>query len=391
MQQFDVVVLGAGMVGAAVALGFARKSFNVAIVEPNMPAAFNPSSTPDLRVSAISLASESLLSALGVWDSIAAMRVHPYRRLAVWEDESSFTEFDASDSSGEAHSRMGHMVENRVIQLGIHQALSESKNVHWFNHYHGLNEDTGELTLNDDIAAKAQLVIVAEGAQSSARQNAGIATQGWQYRQSVLSITVKCHHDEHQQKESDLTWQRFVSGCPKAFLPLFDDYAALIWYDQIPVIQRLTQLSNNELKKRIISAFPERLPDFDIVETGAFPITRMHAQRYFKGRMVLVGDSAHTINPLAGQGVNLGFKDVEALLKHVTQVEDASLLQSQLLAYEQSRKPQNLLMMSTMDAIYNVFASDALPLKFARNVGLKLANNMGWAKDKVMRYAMGLN
>lgn len=395
MQQFDVVVLGAGMVGAAAALGFARKGLNVAIVEPYMPKPYDAEQVPDLRVSAISLASENLLRSLGAWENIEKMRVHPYRRLAVWEDEGSRTEFDARDCD---HDHMGYMVENRIIQLGIHKALKQQEKVTWFKSYQNLSPETGELTLNENLPVTANLIVVAEGAQSQARQGAGIATTGWQYRQSVLSVTVKCHGSANTQVTegeiehgTDTTWQQFVPGGPKAFLPLFNNYAALIWYDQNTKIDHLKTFSKEALKPQIVEAFPAILPDFDIVEIGAFPLTRMHAQQYVKGKMVLVGDSAHTINPLAGQGVNLGFKDVAALLEAVSSVAVPNELGNMLIAYQNKRKPQNLLMMSAMDVIYSVFEKDAGPLKKIRNIGLSLANKMGWAKDKVMRYAMGLD
>lgn len=401
MQQFDVVVLGAGMVGAATALGFARKGLNVAVVEPFMPAAFNAEQAPDLRVSAISMASENLLRSLGAWQHIQGMRAHPYRRLAVWEEEGNLTEFDAKACG---HDHMGYMVENRIIQLGIHHELKALENVQWFAAYTSLNSDTGEIIL-DGVAAKCALIVDAEGANSPARIAAGIATEGWQYKQSVLSITVKCKYQDyvraapHEQgsplasdeNDTNITWQRFVPGGPKAFLPLFDNHAALIWYDQNATIKQLNALSPSELKQSIVKAFPDRLPEFDIIETASFPLTRMHAKQYFRGKMVLVGDAAHTINPLAGQGVNLGFKDVAALLDCVSNVSEPHALADMLMAYQKQRKPQNLLMMSAMDAIYHVFQTESGPLKLMRNIGLDFANRMPWAKDKVMRYAMGLD
>lgn len=392
MQQYDVVVIGAGMVGAAVALGFARKEMQVALVEPHFPPAFSPEQAPDLRVSAISLASEQFLRDIGAWNAISAMRMHPYRRLMAWEQESGRTVFDAHDCQYE---HMGYMIENRVIQLGLHQELRQLPNVHWFNSYEELRPETGEVLLfegggNEGERVQAGLVVAADGAQSRARQGAGIATGGWQYQQSVLSITIHCHYRDEQRTDADMTWQQFTPTGPKAFLPLFDDSASLIWYDQNQTVKQLSPLPHAELKQRIQQAFPERLPDFDIIDVGSFPLTRMHAKQYVKGRLVLVGDSAHTINPLAGQGVNLGFKDAVQLLNEVSSTNDALAVAKALNQYERKRKPQNLLMMSAMDAIYGVFSNDLPPLKIIRNSGLMLANRMGWAKQQVMKYAMGM-
>lgn len=396
MQQFDVVVIGAGMVGAAVALGFARKDMRVALVEPHLPSSFSIEQQPDLRVSAISFASEQLLQQLGAWNAILNMRVHPYKRLVAWEEEGIRTEFNAQDCDYE---HMGYMIENRIIQLGLHQQLRELDNVQWFTSYRDLDPKCGQMVLDDNLSVVAALIVAADGAQSRARQIAGIATEGWQYKQSVLSVTIRClysdklNSNEHIPDDptlADTTWQQFMPTGPKAFLPLYDDHASLIWYDQNKSIKQLSKLTHDELKQKIKHTFPELLPEFDILDVGSFPLTRMHAKEYVKNRLVLVGDSAHVINPLAGQGVNLGFKDAAQLLAEVSTVNDELALAQALKGYERKRRPQNLLMMSAMDVVYGVFSNNLPPLKLLRNAGLVLANRFGWAKQQVMKYAMGL-
>ncbi|WP_232360886.1 FAD-dependent monooxygenase [Paraneptunicella aestuarii] len=389
MKQVDVVVIGAGMVGAAVALGFAQKQMKVALVEPNMPQPFDVTQPPDVRVSAISLASEQFLRQLGAWEAICAMRVHPYSRLAVWEEPGSRTDFDAQDCQ---YDHMGYMVENRILQLGLHQILQQQNNVLWFSAYDDMSHENGTLLL-DGKPYQAQVIVAADGAQSRARQLAGIGTSGWQYQQSVLSVTAKCKGNAGEalnEQDMNITWQQFTPNGPRAFLPLFDHYASFIWYDQNNRIKQLSRLSNAELKKQLQASFPALLPEFDIVTTASFPLTRMHAKQYVKGRLVLVGDAAHTINPLAGQGVNLGFKDAEQLLKDVCSVSSESEIAKSLAHYQRIRQPQNLLMMSTMDALYAVFSNELAPIKFLRNVGLTAANRFTWAKQQVMKYAMGM-
>ena len=400
-NRFDVVVVGAGMVGAAVALGLARKNLTVALVEPFPPEAFQPEQVPDSRVSAISLASETLMQNLGAWKHVLAMRSSPYRRLSVWETASGKIAFDARDA-GYAH--MGHMVENRILQLALHQELRQLDQVQWFQQAELIDEFAGEIKLDNQISV-ANLIVAADGANSAMRNQAGIGTQGWQYSQSVLGVTVQCADSNAHRDISDMTWQVFHPSGPRAFLPMYERFASLVWYDDPQTVQRLKSMDNAALKAQIQAQFPDCLPDFSILSTASFPLTRMHAQRYVQGRLALVGDSAHTINPLAGQGVNLGFKDAEAL---ITSVSDAlwkasemsnnnplcnsadPQIKAALAQYQQQRQQQNLIMMSAMDALYLTFSNDLRPLKQIRNLALTVAGKAGWAKSQVMKYAMGM-
>ena len=422
------------MVGAATALGFARQNLHVALVEPFLPEPFNIEQAPDARVSAISLSSEQFLTELGAWQHVLAMRCLPYRRLSVWENPTGKTEFDSRDL-GFAH--MGHMVENRILQLALHRELQQLSHVHWFKQAQLIDELTGNIQL-DEQPCSANVIVAADGANSALRNQAGIGTQGWQYSQSVLSVTVQCADSTQHADIQDMTWQVFHPSGPRAFLPMYERYASLIWYDAPQKVNALKSLPTAELKAEIQAHFPDLLPDFSILSTAAFPLTRMHAQQYVRGKVVLVGDSAHTINPLAGQGVNLGFKDAEALVnglleslcaepvseaktkrqeansdethskkanseeansEKATQYEplgDAALSEQQiqlrqaLLAYQKQRKSQNLLMMSAMDALYLTFSNNIHPLKLIRNIGLTVAGKAGWAKNQVMKYAMGM-
>jgi 2-octaprenyl-3-methyl-6-methoxy-1,4-benzoquinol hydroxylase len=208
--------------------------------------------------------------------------------------------------------------------------------------------------------------------------------QGWQYSQQVLAIQIKTHG-----AQQDITWQQFTPSGPVAFLPLYDGYASLVWYQQSDYIRQLKNLPKQKLKEQILVNFPSELGDFDVLELASFPITRMHAHQYVKNNVVLIGDAAHSINPLAGQGVNLGFKDVAELLEgfsHTALVDDPNRLHT----YEKKRRRDNLIMMSAMDVIYTTFSNHNFVLNVLRNVGLKLANKSGPIKRQVMKYAMGL-
>lgn len=385
-QVFDACVVGGGMVGAAVALGLASKGWSVAIVEPNMPEAFSVDQGPDLRVSAISQASQNLLEALGAWQHIAGMRMQVFKRLSVWENADSRTDFDAADIEA---SHLGHIIENRLVQLGLHQALG-AKEVSWFTtRIARLEEgDPVSIALEDGNSILCRMVVGADGAQSQVRQLAGIGTQGWQYKQHAMGINIRT-----SGPSKDITWQEFHPSGPRAYLPLYDRYASLVWYDAPETLRALKGLSKDKLKVAVIDAFPDLLDDFDVLQCASFPLTRMHANRYVKGNIVLVGDAAHTINPLAGQGVNLGFQDVQVLLEQVPERGDirSDSLADALYKYEQKRRNFNLLMMSAMDVMYKLFSNSIPALAWLRNIGLKVANRTGVVKHQVMRYAMGIS
>lgn len=385
----DVCVVGGGMVGSAVALGLSKLGLNVVIVESHMPPAYSPEQPPDIRMSAFSMASVDLLERLGAWQHVQRMRVCAYKKLAVWEKPDCVTQFDSADIGA---SHLGFFVENRLVQLGLHQALSSKHNVSWVTDKKITEISSGinpRLTFEDGSHLETGLVIGADGANSKVRQMMNIGTTGWRYEQQAMGIKIKTHGPQQ-----DVTWQQFTPTGPVAFLPMYDGFASLIWYHSADKIKQFKTLSHDKLKQQVVQHFPAQLVDFEILETASFPLTRMHANDYVKGATVLMGDAAHTINPLAGQGVNLGFKDVDTFLQTIESALQKGNTASdpQVLAqYEKTRKPQNLLMMSAMDVLYATFSNDINPLKNLRNLGLKVADKTGVLKHQVMKYAMGLN
>ncbi|WP_293751458.1 FAD-dependent monooxygenase [uncultured Paraglaciecola sp.] len=391
--MFDVCVIGGGMVGSAMALGLGQLGFSVAVVEPYMPQPFELSQPPDMRVSAISVTSQTLLDDLGAWSYIKQMRLCPYKRLSVWDKPECRTDFDCATIG---HSHLGHIIENRIIQLGLHQAIADLPNVTFFSNTKVVDIESSEssvINLSDGQTIRAKLLVGADGGNSDVRNAVNIGVQGWQYQQKALGIQIKTPFPQQ-----DITWQKFTADGPVAYLPLYDGFAALVWYQSPQHIGYLKGLSKEKLKQQIQQSFPADLVDFDMLEVADFPLTRMHANQYYKGNTVLIGDAAHTINPLAGQGVNLGFKDVSALLsalKEELAVHDRSaVLQAShyskwLKKYETARRRDNLMMMSAMDLLYSTFSNDNVPLKLLRNLGLTLANKSGPIKNKVMKYAMG--
>lgn len=387
-HKVDVAIVGGGMVGAALASGLSQQGFSVAVLEQSEPAVFDAASNPDVRISAIGAASVALLRQLGVWPDVLAMRAVPYRQLETWEWQSAKVAFDAASLG---LPELGYMVENSVLQRALWQRLQQQPvQLLCPAQLQDLQPVNGgwRLTLADGAALDARLVVGADGANSQVRQLAGIGVHGWNYAQSCMLISVRGDQDA-----GDTTWQQFTPQGPRAFLPLFDRWASLVWYDSPARIRQLQAMPLAQLQKEIQAHFPSRLGPVEVAGRGAFPLVRRHASRYVLPGLALVGDAAHTINPLAGQGVNLGYRDVDALIGVLcdsrSRAEDwasAAVLQR----YQRKRRLDNQLMQSGMDLFYFAFSTPVGPLKVLRNLGLLAAENSGVLKRQALRYALGL-
>ncbi|WP_019615796.1 FAD-dependent monooxygenase [Psychromonas ossibalaenae] len=385
MQNREVIIIGGGMVGALTALLLARQGDIIHLVEKT------PCTTPsadeifDLRVSAFSAQSKNLLEQAGVWEQIPANRLCAYRGLQTWEKGSARLKFDSADIGIDA---LGYIAENRWIQAVLWQALKELDNVtfHENRQVNSItNADSGvSINLDNNTQISADLLIACDGANSTVRQLLNIGITAWDYRQQCMLINIKTNRGQQ-----DITWQEFRETGPCAFLPLADNNASLVWYHHPLKINQLKSLSNAQLKEVIKAEFASLDFDFEVQDKGSFPLTRRHAQRYYKGVCVLLGDAAHTINPLAGQGVNLGFKDVECLVDLLHNSSDLPL-QSILKRYENRRKPANLLMQTAMDVFYKGSKCELSSVRLLRKGILGLAQNSGVLKNRVMKYAMGL-
>ena len=385
-KAFDISIVGGGMVGAAIALALSQAGLQVALIEKQAPPEFVQDSAPDLRVSSINLASEAWLTALGAWQKLEQMRLCPYQRLQAFELPHSIVTFNAADIK---RSHLGHIVENNLLQLALWQQFGANLTLFCPSSVTALEQsaDNAVLTLDSGEQISSKLVIAADGGNSKLRQLAGIGTNGWQYRQACLVALVNTPYPQQ-----DVTWQQFTPTGPKAFLPLNGQQGSVVWYEEATKVKQLAALSPAQLTQQLINAFPPQIGEVEVVASAWFPLARMDANRYYAGRVVLAGDAAHTINPLAGQGVNLGFADAKLLTELIidAQRHNADIGSEQLLQrYQRKRKPANLLMMSTMDGFYQVFGNDIAPLRTLRQLALNVAARSTLLKTLVARYAVG--
>ena len=391
MKEFDVVIVGGGMVGATVACGLGGSNLKVAIIEQAIPHEFSSEQPHDLRVSALSLASKKILEVVGAWEGVLNRRYCPFRRMRVWETAGD-TEFNSDDIE---LPELGYIVENRVTQLALLDQLAKFDNVELIApvsiktiHYSASGQTT--LKLSDDSELQTNMLVAADGGNSRVRQAVGLGVTSWDYQQHAMVIYVETDYEQQ-----DITWQRFVPSGPQAFLPLTGNYGSIVWYNSADEVRRLKTLSSDSLIAELTATFPECLGKINqVLGVASFPLKRQHAQQYVKAGVALVGDAAHMINPLAGQGVNIGLLDAAALAEVLVDankrgegVGDIAVLRQ----YEKMRRNENLRMMTVMDAFYRVFSNKILPIKFLRNLGLGLAERISPVKNKVTRMAIGLD
>jgi 2-octaprenyl-3-methyl-6-methoxy-1,4-benzoquinol hydroxylase len=309
--------------------------------------------------------------------------------MRVWETAGDTT-FNSEDIR---YAELGYIVENRVTQLALLDTLPGFDNVELLmpETIAKINYDGhgSEVVLVNGRVLQAKVLVAADGGQSRVRQAVGLGVTSWDYNQHALVIYI-----ETAYPQQDITWQRFVSSGPQAFLPLTGNYGSIVWYQSPDEVRRLQALPFEQLQAELVAAFPDCLGEVkQILGVASFPLKRQHAQRYVKHGVALVGDAAHMINPLAGQGVNIGLLDAAALAEILVDarnrgkdIADLTVLQR----YEAMRRNENLKMMTLMDVFYRSFSNDILPLKLLRNLGLGLAQRITPARHKAMKAAMGL-
>ena len=393
-KHYDIIIVGAGMVGATLACGLAEEAeqLKIAIIDANEPKFDWDKNSYDMRVSAITRASQTLLKNVGAWDKIVEQRISPYQDMFVWDaGEKGELHFDSADM-GEAD--LGHIIENRVIVKALHQRIKELPQIELLCPAKlesiDFTQDNTQLVLDDKSELSANLIVAADGSRSWVRQQANIAVKGWDFDQAALVTTVKT--EKHHQ---DTAWQRFLSTGPLAFLPLTEGYSSIVWSTSPDDAKRLTEISEDEFAIELEHAFESKLGKIiSVASRAVFPLRLFETLNYVQHRLALVGDAAHTIHPLAGQGVNLGLADVASLIDVVVDAfnnkKDIGDLKV-LRRYERWRRSENRAMITAMDGLKRLFGSELSSVKILRNVGLNTINKITPLKNIIMRHAMGIS
>lgn len=384
-QQYDVLIVGGGMVGATLAVALATEpKLKIGLIEARLPEAIQPDDAYDLRVSALTRSSETILRKLGIWSQLPAERLSAFTDMRVWENSESELHFNSADMGEPC---LGHLLENRLLQGASLSQCERLANITMFSPAEPAHYSPRQLTLDDGTELKANLIVAADGAQSKLRQWAGIGFSGQQYQQQGLVCTITT-----EKSHQHTAWQRFLAEGPLALLPLPDTHqCSIVWSLSSASAERLLALPEAEFIEELNQASESKLGAVTAIsQRAAFPLQRQHAERYIDAGLALVGDAAHIIHPLAGQGVNLGLLDAATLAEVVLHAYDHGRdigSQHTLQKYQRQRHADNLLMQLSMDMLKQLFSNSLSPLSWLRQTGLRQVNRSRWLKNLFMHQA----
>ena len=406
VHRVDVVIVGGGIVGATMAALLCELPLRVALIDSGpwdkAPAPRLAATEFDPRVSALTEATRQCFAGLGVWGGISGRRACPYHEMHVWDaDGTGSIHFDAADIDQDS---LGTIAENAVIMAALREGLAAADNVEILagqsvDELNPPTDDSDEgVGIGTDRGTRLQaaLLIAADGANSPTRAMAGFRTREWDYGHEAIVTTVRT-----QRPHAQTAWQRFMATGPLAFLPLLpapdsgdQHYCSIVWSTTPAEASRLTALADGEFCRELATAFERRLGEVEhAAPRFSFPLRQRHAVDYVRPGMALIGDAAHTIHPLAGQGVNLGILDAMALAAELRRGLAAGRLPGDsvpLRRYQRARSSHNLSMMWLMEGFKHLFAAEALPVRWLRNMGMSGVDNLGVIKNELARRAMGL-
>lgn len=408
LDRFDILIAGAGLVGAATAALLARspqgRSLQIGLLEAKPFSGPAPAGEFDPRVVALTEASRLILADIGAWSAIAATRCCPYRLMSVRDSEGTgLVEFDCADLH---RPDLGHIVENSIVVRVLLEVIAQLDNVELICPAvvrDIKNTATGDgdgrpggvrIALDNGESLQTALLVAADGANSRIRDNCRFRLRNWDYGHSAIVATIRTaeHHGFCAR-------QWFMPTGPLAFLPLRSSdgdchYLSIVWSQQQSEAERLLALDDLQFCQALSRASEHCLGSvLQVSRRFCLPLLQRHAVDYVQPGVALVGDAAHTIHPLAGQGVNLGMQDAKVLVEELCRglerglpAGDISVLQR----YQRRRKPENLAMMAAMESFKRLFEQRAPALTLLRNAALSRVNRLGAVKTLLVRQAMGI-
>lgn len=400
-QLYDVVIVGAGLVGATLACALARtaskKSLRVAVIEASGELTHFAGENFDPRVVALTHASQKLLEHIDCWEAIRSERVCAYRDMKVWDGEGTA---EINFSSAEVRTtHLGHIVENSLAVRSVRTQMQKYPQIELLQPATVVTVNkpqasckTVKIQLNNGSEVYTSLLIAADGGQSAVRDLAGFATREWDYGQQAIVTTVRT------EKVHEFTaWQRFMHTGPLAFLPLQNagdtHFSSIVWSADTALAQQLMTLNDTEFCAQLGRAFEYRLGAVEhCAQRFCIPLRQRHAREYIQPGIVLIGDAAHTIHPLAGQGVNLGLLDVAALTEEITRalLRDIPLNDLSILhRYQRQRLAGNLAMMGAMEGFKQLFGNRSLLVNLLRNTGLRGVSSLPALKNFIVKHVIG--
>lgn len=398
-QRFDIVIVGAGIAGSALALALRDSGWSVALVEAGdaRPPALPPGRDLldfDRRVVALNPRSRELLRGWGAWPAVAAYRSCAYRHMSVWDGEGTAgVEFDAAEVGRED---LGSIVENRALVGALLDALAGQRQQEWLTGQAVTDcrpaGDGWRLELASGRALEAALVVAADGAQSPLREMIGLPVREWDYGHRAIVATV-----ELDVSHRDTAWQRFSDTGPLALLPLPGTaerhFCSIVWSQREAHATELLALDDGAFCAALERACEGR-PGRIVASSPrvGIPLRQRHAVDYVRPGVALIADAAHTIHPLAGQGLNLGLQDVAVLAAELRTARRRGLSPGELSVlrrYQRQRKGENLLMMAAMEGFKRLFEAPEPPLRWLRNEGMRRFARAPLLKQQVMHRAMG--
>jgi 2-polyprenylphenol 6-hydroxylase len=395
-RDFDIVVVGAGVIGTvAAALLIQRRVVSpgrIAVVADRLPSPSPPGADWDLRVFALSRASERLLRLCGVWERLPTGRLCAYERMCVWDEggaphNTGSLNFDCAEI-GEPN--LGSIVEGRALQsesLQMARAAGAVLIESGVSHIACGEADVG-IRLSDGREVRSSLILGADGVESKTRELLGIESAGHSYHQDALVAHVRTERP-HQRT----AWQRFLHTGPLAFLPLPDGRSSIVWSADRDEADRLAALDGPAFNEALSNASAKVLGRCELATPLArFPLRLQYASQYVRPHAALLGDAAHVVHPLAGQGLNLGLLDCAALAEVLGEAAGTDALGDLRLLrrYERWRKSENMLAATALDGLERLFSSSNAALTHLRRVGLSAVGSLPVLKRDFARRALGL-